>query len=91
MRIKFKKHAGSTPISCSIADVVIDIATSDNDGSVERVRALAKASIEFTESLIDILHEKGILNDADISRIVENTIGFHVHDDVVEIINEETH
>lgn len=69
MKIEYKESYSTKTKTHSLSQIVEAEAYRDS-GSVETANSKASLSIKFTEELVEILYNKGILNDEDIGILV---------------------
>jgi hypothetical protein len=85
MEITFTKRWGSSDKETTkdLSSIVEESAYErDNVGSLERVRAIAEASIKFNASLVAILHRRGVLNDQEVIEIADKFISIDTSKEV---------
>lgn len=90
MDIKFtEKYKGGKERRNSLADIVEYSIDSDRDqGALERVRDVARTSIKFNALVVEILHRRGVLNDAEVKEIVHRISDGVEDDKPFEIIHD---
>lgn len=79
MKIEYKEFT-KTKIN-SLSDIVKSKAYDFDSGAIETANARANVAIEFTEKVVQLLYDKGILNDKDIATLVAS-ISFCDEEDV---------
>lgn len=77
MYLTYRKNHGRLVEKKKFSEIIFRNAYEDESGDLEETKALARASICFTESLIDRLCLKGILNSEDIRNILKDIENVH--------------
>jgi predicted transcriptional regulator YheO len=74
MEIEYKEFGFGRKQEQSLSDIVKTKTFSFESGAVEISHEKANAAIEFTEKVVELLHEKGLLSDKDIAHLVAKII-----------------
>lgn len=77
MHLTYRKNHGRLVEKKNFVQIILADIEEVESGEVEATRALSMASIRFTESLINCLWKKGILNNEDVQNILKDIENVH--------------
>ena len=74
MEIEYKEFSGSKPRIGTLSSLVTSKTYDFDSSELDSINSKAQASIDFTEKVVELLYNKGILNDKDIASLVSKII-----------------
>lgn len=77
MHLTYRKNHGRLVEKKTFLEIISRNASDDSSGSLEEAIELSRASVRFTESLIDRLWRKGVLNKQDVQNMLKDIENVH--------------